>query len=100
MNKSLSAVKVLVVDDEPLIVEELCEFLENRGYQCVPCESGKQAVDKFCDDHDIGLVLGEEQEGDSGGDLEKGDRIAGIGALAAAAGARPGPARSATGSWR
>ncbi|MGO4000620.1 MULTISPECIES: response regulator transcription factor [Pseudomonas] len=57
MNKSLSAVKVLVVDDEPLIVEELCEFLENSGYQCVPCESGKQALDKFCEDHDIGLVL-------------------------------------------
>ncbi len=27
--------KVLVVDDQPLIVEELCEFLESSGYECV-----------------------------------------------------------------
>lgn len=57
MNKSPSAVKVLVVDDEPLIVEELCEFLENSGYSCIPCESGQQAIELFCQDTDIGLVL-------------------------------------------
>jgi len=57
VNKSPSAVKVLVVDDEPLIVEELCEFLENSGYSCIPCESGQQAIELFCQDTDIGLVL-------------------------------------------
>lgn len=57
MNKPTSAVKVLVVDDQPLIVEELCEFLESRGYRCVPCESGAQAITRFIDDLDIGLVL-------------------------------------------
>ncbi|MEB0046879.1 MULTISPECIES: response regulator transcription factor [unclassified Pseudomonas] len=57
MNKIRSAVKVLVVDDQPLIVEELCEFLESSGYRCVPCESSKQAVERFSEDLDIGLVL-------------------------------------------
>ncbi|VVP95145.1 Regulator of RpoS [Pseudomonas fluorescens] len=57
MNKRTSAVKVLVVDDQPLIVEELCEFLESNGYRCVPCESGHQAIERFNDDTDIGLVL-------------------------------------------
>ncbi|RON44010.1 response regulator transcription factor [Pseudomonas frederiksbergensis] len=57
MNKLTSAVKVLVVDDQPLIVEELCEFLESSGYRCVPCESSKQAVERFTQDPDIGLVL-------------------------------------------
>ena len=57
MNKRTSAVKVLVVDDEPLIVEELCEFLEKSGYRCVPCESGHQAIERFNEDTDIGLVL-------------------------------------------
>lgn len=57
MNKRTSAVKVLVVDDQPLIVEELCEFLERNGYRCVPCESGQQAIERFNDDTDIGLVL-------------------------------------------
>jgi CheY-like chemotaxis protein len=40
-----------------LIVEELCEFLESNGYRCVPCESGHQAIKRFTEDTDIGLVL-------------------------------------------
>lgn len=57
MNKLTSAVKVLVVDDQPLIVEELCEFLESSGFRCVPCESSEQALQRFGEDSDIGLVL-------------------------------------------
>jgi len=48
---------VLVVDDQPLIVEELCEFLESSGYRCVPCESSQQAIERFSEDAEIGLVL-------------------------------------------
>lgn len=57
MNKLTSQMKVLVVDDQPLIVEELCEFLESSGYRCVPCESAHQAVECFNKDPDISLVL-------------------------------------------
>lgn len=57
MTKSTSAIKLLVVDDQPLIVEELCEFLESSGYRCVPCESSQQAVERFSEDAQIGLVL-------------------------------------------
>ncbi|WP_426131514.1 response regulator transcription factor [Pseudomonas sp. DWP1b1] len=57
MNKLTSAVKVLVVDDQPLIVEELCEFLESSGYRCVPCESSRHALKRFSEDAEIGLVL-------------------------------------------
>lgn len=57
VNKLTSAIKVLVVDDQPLIVEELCEFLESSGYRCVPCESSKEAIERFSDDLAIGLVL-------------------------------------------
>ncbi|MDY0830927.1 response regulator transcription factor [Pseudomonas sp. SED1] len=57
MNKLTSEVKVLVVDDQPLIVEELCEFLESNGYRCVPCNSSQQAIERFRDDTEIGLVL-------------------------------------------
>jgi DNA-binding NarL/FixJ family response regulator len=57
VNKLTSAVKVLVVDDQPLIVEELCEFLESSGYRCVPCESSLQAIERFTEDAEIGLVL-------------------------------------------
>ena len=52
-----SQVKVLVVDDQPLIVEELCEFLESSGYLCVPCHSSVTAIDRFNADPAIGLVL-------------------------------------------
>ncbi|WP_448117977.1 response regulator transcription factor [Pseudomonas serbica] len=57
MNKRTSAVKVLVVDDQPQIVAELCEFLENSGYRCVACESSHQAIERFNQDTEIGLVL-------------------------------------------
>lgn len=57
MNKLTSAVKVLVVDDQPLIVEELCEFLEGSGYRCVPCSSSQHALERFGEDVEIGLVL-------------------------------------------
>jgi DNA-binding NarL/FixJ family response regulator len=52
-----SAVKILVVDDQPLIVEELSEFLESSGYACVPCTSSREALEHFRDDSSIGIVL-------------------------------------------
>lgn len=54
---SASQVKVLVVDDQPLIVEELCEFLESSGYRCVPCHSSANAIERFVADPTIGLVI-------------------------------------------
>jgi CheY-like chemotaxis protein len=57
VSKRTSAVKVLVVDDQPFIVEELCEFLESRGYRSVACGSSHQAIERFNEDPDIGLVL-------------------------------------------
>ena len=57
MNKHVSSVKVLVVDDEPEIVELLCELLETSGYQCVPCLSSQQALECFARDPAVGLVL-------------------------------------------
>ena len=57
MNKSASAVKILVVDDEPMIVEELCEFLEGNGYSCVPAHCATQAIECYQADEHIGLIL-------------------------------------------
>jgi CheY-like chemotaxis protein len=57
VNKSVSEVKVLVVDDQPLIVEELCDWLESEGYRCVPAHSTDQAIEQYIADEAIGLVL-------------------------------------------
>jgi DNA-binding NarL/FixJ family response regulator len=57
VNKLSSAVKILVVDDQPLIAAELCELLEGSGYRCVSCGTGNQAVERFNEDEAIGLVL-------------------------------------------
>ncbi|MGH8379723.1 response regulator transcription factor [Pseudomonas sp.] len=57
MDKTVSEVKVLVVDDQPSIVEELCEFLDSSGYRCVPCHSSTQAIESFAADASIALVL-------------------------------------------
>ncbi|WP_341960145.1 response regulator transcription factor [Pseudomonas sp. RC10] len=56
MNKQ-SAIKVLVVDDQPLIVDEISEFLEGSGYRCVPCYSSREALERFRDDSAIAIVL-------------------------------------------
>lgn len=57
MNKPISDVKVLVVDDQPLIVEQLCEFLESQGHPCIPAHSADQAIEHYIADQAIGLVL-------------------------------------------
>ena len=57
VNKPASSVAVLVVDDQPAIVEELCEFLQANGYRCVPALSSQDALQRFAQAPDIGLVL-------------------------------------------
>ncbi|HAB02663.1 MAG TPA: DNA-binding response regulator [Pseudomonas sp.] len=57
MSKSYSEVKVLVVDDQPVIVEQLCEYLSIKGYQCAAAHSSDEAVEQFIADETIGLVL-------------------------------------------
>ncbi|WP_218176481.1 response regulator transcription factor [Pseudomonas putida] len=57
VNKSFSEVKVLVVDDQPLIVEQLCEYLENHGHHCVAAHSTDEAIERYVADESIGLVL-------------------------------------------
>ncbi|MEB0041628.1 MULTISPECIES: response regulator transcription factor [unclassified Pseudomonas] len=52
-----SAVKILVVDDQPLIVDELSEFLEGSGYNCVRCYSSRDAVERFTHESQVGLVV-------------------------------------------
>lgn len=56
MNKH-SALKVLVVDDHPLIVDEISEFLQGCGYACVSCYSSREALERFRDDHSIAIIL-------------------------------------------
>lgn len=49
--------RVLVVDDDPLIVEELCELLTSHGYHCHRASSATLAQAQFRSDPRIGLVL-------------------------------------------
>lgn len=57
MSKTISEVKMLVVDDQPMIVEELCEFLESEGYRCIGAHSTAEAIDCYKADEAIGLIL-------------------------------------------
>jgi DNA-binding NarL/FixJ family response regulator len=49
--------KILIVDDEPLIVEELVEFFENTGLSCIGCTSSSEAIRFFHEDENISIVL-------------------------------------------
>jgi len=57
VSRQVSELKVLVVDDQPIIVEQLCEFLETNGYGCVPAHSADEAIERYMANPDIGLVI-------------------------------------------
>lgn len=48
---------ILIVDDEPLIVEELKEFFEHSGYRVTGCHTTEGALRAFQQDEAIGIVL-------------------------------------------
>ena len=57
MSRPVSEVKVLVVDDQPVIVEQLSEFLETKGYVCVAAHSTDEAIEHYVSDPAIGLLI-------------------------------------------
>ncbi|EJT85564.1 response regulator transcription factor [Pseudomonas asiatica] len=57
MSRAFSDVKILVVDDHPVIVEQLCEFLETKGYRCLPAHSTDEALERYLADEAIGVVI-------------------------------------------
>lgn len=52
-----SSVKVLVVDDQPSVVNELSGFLQSNGYECTVSHSSKEALEQFINDPEIGIIL-------------------------------------------
>ncbi|WP_116474260.1 response regulator transcription factor [Zobellella maritima] len=54
---SLNPQKLLIVDNEPLITEELGEFFTDHGFSCFCCHSADEAVQVFSTTADINLVL-------------------------------------------
>lgn len=57
MNYSQLNRKILVVDNEPLVVEELVEFLVSQGFACVAAHGPLDALAKFNANPDVVLVL-------------------------------------------
>lgn len=51
------AAAVLVVDDEPEVLQELVEFLELHGYRCTGTAGADDALAAFARDPDIGIVV-------------------------------------------
>lgn len=49
--------RIMIVDDEPIIVEELGEFLEQLGYSVTACHCAVDALQAFQQDEHIGIVL-------------------------------------------
>jgi PAS domain S-box-containing protein len=49
--------RVLVVDDEPEILEIACEILTDMGYYVETAQDGERAVERLRERHDIDLVL-------------------------------------------
>lgn len=49
--------KILIIDDEPVIAEELSEFLESFDYHCTTALSADAAIERIAKDSDITLIM-------------------------------------------
>ena len=49
--------KILIVDDEPIIVAEFSEWLESLDYQCVTALNVDEALATITEDNEITLVI-------------------------------------------
>lgn len=62
--------KILIIDDETVIAEELSEFLSSFDYPCQTALSVDEAMGKIADDHEITLILTDmRMPGRDGADL-------------------------------
>ncbi len=50
-------IKILVVDDEERMRKLIKDFLSIRGFNVIEAEDGEQAVEIFCSDKDIALII-------------------------------------------
>jgi len=53
----INTLRIMVVDDEPIIVEELAEFLEQLGHDVTSCNNTHDALQAFQADERIAIVL-------------------------------------------
>lgn len=49
--------KILVVDDESRMRKLVRDFLQRENYEVIEAENGEEAVDKFCSNNDIVLII-------------------------------------------
>lgn len=49
--------KVLIVDDDQAIREELSDFVEDLGFQVATAENGEEAIAKYFNDDEIAILL-------------------------------------------
>ncbi|MCM1308384.1 MAG: response regulator transcription factor [Butyrivibrio sp.] len=49
--------KILVVDDESRMRKLVRDFLQKKGYEVVEAENGEQALDIFCSDNSVSLII-------------------------------------------
>ena len=49
--------KILVVDDEKLIREVICEYASNEGYSVIEAENGDDAINKVTENPNIDLII-------------------------------------------
>jgi hypothetical protein len=43
-----TGLRILVVDDDPLIIRALCETLESDGHEVITANGGQAGIDAFC----------------------------------------------------
>lgn len=58
--------RILVVDDEPNSLFGICQVLKDEGYQVIPAENGKRALEIF-QNHPVDIIITDEKMPDMSG---------------------------------
>lgn len=49
--------RILVVDDEPQVVNMVCQYLKLEGFTAIPCYGGKEALSKVASERPDAVIL-------------------------------------------
>jgi len=56
-DEKLKTIKILVVDDDPFVIDMLAVILESSDYSIDTAVNGIEALQKYSADSDIGLIV-------------------------------------------
>ena len=49
--------KILIIDDEPMVIESICDSLERENYTLFSASNGQQGLEMFVKENPVLIIL-------------------------------------------